>query len=130
MKSIEDLFNDAQKSDDREPIRRLADCLMTADYHLLERLLAGANCYSIFFERFAGSHYLTFNYDLLPELFLFHQNQWYPHDGYGVPVDCEVYPTDDRMKDLCSTSLVLHLHGSLCLYAENNRNFALTPTRL
>lgn len=120
--SIEDLFNDAQEHNDPEPIRRLSDCLMKADYDLLEHLLsyfgAKRNCYYRFFERFVGSQYLTFNYDSLPELFLLHQSQWYPHDGYGVPVDCEIYPTDAPMKDRPSTSLVLHLHGSLCLYAS------------
>ena len=120
--SIEDLFNDAQERDDPEPMRRLANCLMKADYDLLERLLpyfgAKRNCYSRLFERFAGSQYLTFNYDSLPELFLLHQNQWYPHDGYGVPVDCDIYPTDDHIGGRSSTSLVLHLHGSLCLYAS------------
>jgi hypothetical protein len=77
-KSVEDLFNDAEERDNRQPMRRLADCLMRADYDLLERLLAyfGAkrNCYSRFFERFVGSQYLTFNYDSLPELFLLHQS--------------------------------------------------------
>jgi hypothetical protein len=120
VRSIEDLFNDAQKNGNREPIRRLADCLMAADYDLVDQLLPGSkrNCYSRFFEHFAGSQYLTFNYDSLPELFLFHQNLWYPHDGYGVPVDCEIYPSDAHLKDRCSTSLVLHLHGSLYLYAS------------
>ncbi len=123
VQSVEDLFNDAQKNDNREPIRRLADCLMKADYDFVDRILPGAkrNCYSRFFERFAGSQYLTFNYDSLPELFLFHQNLWYPHDGYGVPVDCEIYPTDAHLKNRSSTSLVLHLHGSLCLYASHYR---------
>jgi hypothetical protein len=103
-------------------MRRLADCLMKADYDLLERLLshsgAKRNCYSKFFERFAGSHFLTFNYDSLPELFLLHQNQWNPQDGYGVTVACEIYPHRKSHENRPSTSLVLHLHGSFCLYTS------------
>lgn len=120
--SIEDLFHEAQKRDDRDPVRRLADFLMKADYDLLERLLpcfgAERNCYSRFFERFVGSQYLTFNYDSLPELFLLHQTQWYPYDGYGMLVDVGIRPTEDDTQIRESDSLVLHLHGSLCIYTS------------
>jgi len=95
---------------------------MKADYALLDRLLpyfgAERNCYSKFFERFAGSQYLTFNYDSLPELFLLHQGQWFPHDGYGMPVEVEIRLTEDDIQIRESPSLVLHLHGSLCIYTS------------
>lgn len=122
--SIEELFQRAWESRDFEPIQRLTHALMKADYFLAEGLIpmfgATPNSYSTFFARFAGSSFLTFNYDSLPELFLLRQDRWYPHDGYGVPVDAEVMPGHEHLRECSSGSLVLHLHGSLCLYTSTS----------
>ncbi len=121
-RSIEDLFYGAQQSGDLEPMRRLADVLMKADYYLPERLIpalgAPQNPYSSFFDRFVNSHFLTFNYDSLAELFLLHRERWYPHDGYGVPVAAELAAGAEDIRKRSSPSLVLHLHGSLCVYTS------------
>lgn len=90
---------------------------MEADYYLATRLAnsTGSNCYREFFEMFDGSHFLTFNYDSLPETLLFRMDRWYPHDGYGVSVQAELPPWEEKYAARKSTSLVLHLHGSLCV---------------
>jgi len=121
-RSIEDLFEQARRAGDSKPMQRLADCLMAADYHIAAGLIpefgAAANPYSTFFDRFAGCQFLTFNYDSLPELLLLHGGRWHPRDGYGVPVAAEVLPGQETLCERPSTSLVLHLHGSLCLYTS------------
>lgn len=92
---------------------------MEADYRLAWRLSSpgGTNCYQRFFETFAESSFITFNYDSLPEIFLHRTQRWYPHDGYGLPVAVERFEgVPDVADDRKSTSLVLHLHGSFCVY--------------
>lgn len=119
-KSIEELFADALERHDLSPVNKLAQRIMEADYRLAARLACSkdSNCYRQFFETFAASHFLTFNYDSLPETFLFRMGRWYPHDGYGMPVKTEVLPGADEFLGRKSTSLVLHLHGSFCLYTS------------
>src|SRR5260370_13570895 len=72
-KSIEDLFSDALERRDYGPIVKLADRLRYADYYIARALASGerVNCYQRFFRAFAESTFLTFNYDSLPETFLF-----------------------------------------------------------
>jgi hypothetical protein len=72
-KSIEDLFLDAAERNDYNPLSKLAYCLRQADYHIAFALASRekSNCYSEFFHAFTGSSFLTFNYDSLPETFLF-----------------------------------------------------------
>lgn len=128
-RSIEELFHESLEAHQFEPLRRLAHALMKADYYLASRLLPTSgvppHCYSRFFERFGGAQFLTFNYDSLPEVFLLRHGQWYPHDGYGVPVVAEVASGHDHVLEQSSASLVLHLHGSLCLYTST---FTFEPT--
>jgi hypothetical protein len=73
------------------------------------------NCYRRFFQAFADSNFLTFNYDSLSETFLFRPRCWYPHDGYGVRVLAHLPPGAEEFLDKKSSTLVLHLHGSLCI---------------
>ena len=73
-----------------------------------------------FFETFAGSNFVTFNYDSLPEIFLHRAKRWYPHDGYGVPVEVERLLGTTDADNRNSTSLVLHLHGSFCVHTSEN----------
>lgn len=115
--SIEECFDAALKSKNYEPIQRFYDILMEADYYLIPKLLPTGdnpdNCYARFFDRFKESSFLTFNYDSLTELFLLKMGYWYPDNGYGVPVKVALYSGSPTYK---SSSLVLHLHGSLCIY--------------
>ena len=116
-KSVEDLFEEAERNHEPTPMKRLAEKLMEADYYLASALAGanGSNCYRRFFEAFAGLHFLTFNYDSLPEICLFQKRQWFPDDGYGVPVETELGTEGILPPDRKSESMVLHLHGSFCL---------------
>src|SRR5262249_19231744 len=116
-KSIEDLFLEAQERHDSVPMKKLTDKLMEADYYLASRLASSGetNSYSAFFERFPTATFLTFNYDSLSEIFLFRSGQWYPEDGYGIPVEAELSPGATLPSNRKSASVVLHLHGSFCL---------------
>ncbi|MGD0547669.1 MAG: hypothetical protein ABR991_07545 [Terracidiphilus sp.] len=110
-KSIEDLFADAENRGDNLPMERLSDVLMNADHYLAGEL-AGAstlNCYSDFIGRFAGSHFLTFNYDSLLEILLFQRKEWFPDDGYGVSVQTELSIGNSLPVDRKSVSNVLAL---------------------
>jgi hypothetical protein len=115
--SIEDLFADALARGDYGPLVKLADRLREADFRIASRLASGEslNCYRRFFDAFAGSHFLTFNYDSLPETFLFRMGRWYPRDGYGLRIDAQLSPGAEEFADKASSTLVLHLHGSLCI---------------
>ncbi len=120
-KSIEDLFSEALGRGDYAPLEKLSDRLMEADFRLACGLASSgaSNCYSEFFKTFDGANFLTFNYDSLPEIFLFRLMRWYPHDGYGLPVAAELAPLQaDQFAGLKSTCLVLHLHGSFCVYTS------------
>jgi hypothetical protein len=116
-RSIEDLFADAQDTHNSGPMNCLAESLMDADHYLAGALCQSINStyYSDFFDRFAASHFLTFNYDSLIEIMLFNKKRWFPEDGYGVPVQTELTSEDSLPSDRKSESKVLHLHGSLCL---------------
>ena len=69
-KSVEDLFADASRNRDYEPLKKLVDRLMEADYYIPQKLISSgtSNSYRQFFEKFHGTHFLTFNYDSLPEI--------------------------------------------------------------
>ncbi|MBI3279419.1 MAG: hypothetical protein HYZ57_06220 [Acidobacteria bacterium] len=114
--SIEDLFADAMRGD-YGPIRKLADRLREADYRIANRLASAGtrNSYQEFFDAFPDANFLTFNYDSLPETFLYRLGRWCPHDGYGVRVAAHLPPGADALAIKNSRALVLHLHGSLCI---------------
>jgi hypothetical protein len=116
-KSIEDLFSDALERRDYGPITKLADRLRSADYYVAHALARAekVNCYQKFFRAFPDSRFLTFNYDSLPETFLFHLRCWFPRDGYGVKVAADLPPGAEEFADKKSSALVLHLHGSQCI---------------
>lgn len=135
--SIEDLFAEATKRRDRRPVERLCDLLQTADYEIVERLRAdrGAdgqllaagtqvtrrdNLYLRFLRHVSPCAILTFNYDSLVELLLYSMGRWRPDDGYGVPVHAELEPglSHPPLLPERSSTIVLHLHGALCLYAD------------
>jgi len=91
--------------------------LMQADYRIAGRLSAGqsSNSYLTFLKHFPASHFLTFNYDSLIEILLFALGRWRPDEGYGVEVQTTL-DNDGIQLPARSENLVLHLHGSLCVY--------------
>ena len=122
--TIEELFAEAIARGDWAPLNKLYHALMKADYYIVPRLVPNgtnpANPYARFFQRFRGCHFLTFNYDSLPEIFLLSLGAWFAHDGYGLPVKVDLSPAADReILSRRSKSYVLHLHGSLCIYPES-----------
>jgi hypothetical protein len=81
------------------------------------------NPYNQFLQKFRDSHFITFNYDSLLEILLFHKKRWKPDDGYGINVHTEIRPFELPKH---SNNLVLHLHGSFCVnsvevYFEKDR---------
>jgi len=121
-KSVEDLFSEAVSSGNYKPLERLVGRLMEADYRLAQKLASSntPNSYRKFFEEFSDAEFLTFNYDSLPEIFLAQLRRWCPEDGYGVPVATERQFGANLPAGARSASLVLHLHGSLCVYAAED----------
>jgi hypothetical protein len=117
-KSVEDLFAEALQRGDHKPMDVLVDRLMEADYYIAQRLAAAEkpNSYRRFFDHFHGAQFLTFNYDSLPEIFLSQSGRWFPEDGYGVPVQTETAPLAKAVTRTKSSSLVVHLHGSACVF--------------
>jgi hypothetical protein len=125
--SIEDLFATAIREKRHEPLQRLCDRLMQADHYITPGLRpdrgATENSYSAFVKHFAPETVITFNYDSLLDLVLFGMQRWRPEDGYGVPVQAELHRYLVAPPNLPSKSLtiVLHQHGSLCLYPSEYR---------
>ena len=117
-KSVEDLFADAEEAGDYKPMEVLVDRLMEADYRIAQKLAtsASSNSYREFFNKFTDAQFLTFNYDSLPEIFLCQDGRWRPEDGYGVPVSTELAVGVRPAPDVRSSSCVIHLHGSACVF--------------
>lgn len=122
-KSVEDLFADAVQMRDYKPMETLVERLMAADYYIAERLATAErlNSYQRFFDCFKSEQFLTFNYDSLPEIFLSHTGRWFPEDGYGVPVQTELTFLARAVTHAKSSSLVVHLHGSACVFTIESR---------
>lgn len=125
--SVEDLFGRALDERNLDPIRVLSDLLMDADGDVAFHLRQGAGCddnaYLTFLRHFATSSFLTFNYDSLVEILLLSLDRWRPDDGFGTRVRIELPPYPPTLPHR-STNLVLHLHGSLCVYPEK---YTLVP---
>lgn len=117
-KSVEDLFAEAEGAGNYEPMEVLVDRLMEADYRIAQKLATSesSNCYREFFKTFSDAQVLTFNYDSLPEIFLSQDGRWRPEDGYGVPVSTELAFGMTPAPDTKSSSCVIHLHGSACVF--------------
>ncbi len=117
-KSVEDLFAGALGVRDFKPMEALVDRLMEADYYVAWKLSTteNRNSYQKFFDHFKEATFLTFNYDSLPEIFLTRKDRWFPEDGYGVPVQTEPVSLAKTASRARSSSLVVHLHGSSCVY--------------
>jgi hypothetical protein len=117
-KSVEDLFSEALQAGNYKPLEMLVDRLMEADYRIAQELVSSesSNSYRDFFEKFNSAQFLTFNYDSLPEIFLSQDGRWHPEDGYGVPVSTELAFGVNPPRVAKSDSVVIHLHGSACVY--------------
>jgi hypothetical protein len=122
-KSVEDLFSEALQTRNFKPMETLVDRLMEADYYIAQRLATAQtlNSYRQFFEKFNGAQFLTFNYDSLPEIFLSQNEHWYPEDGYGLPVEAELVFGAKPRTHPKSSSLVIHLHGSACVFTIESK---------
>jgi hypothetical protein len=122
-KSVEDLFAEALQRGDYKPMDALVDRLMGADYYIAKGLATAekSNSYREFFDHFNEAQFLTFNYDSLPEIFLSQNGRWFPEDGYGVPVQTERAPLVKPLTNAKSSSLVVHLHGSACVFTIESR---------
>jgi hypothetical protein len=122
-KSIEDLFAEALQRRDYKPMDALVDRLMAADFYIAQRLSTAEklNSYQRFFEWFDNAHVLTFNYDSMPEIFLSQRGRWFPEDGYGVPLLTEPASLAKPATPTKSSSLVVHLHGSACVFTIESR---------
>jgi hypothetical protein len=98
---------------------------MKADYYLVPGLIAsGGNqtsSYGRFLERFREADFITFNYDSFIEAALLRLGRWIPTDGFGLPVfAARINPLADGAEiPSASESLVLHIHGSLCVYESH-----------
>ena len=115
--SIEEMISNAISENNYQPLKKLYDKISKADYYLAYKLAnfedKSINCYLKFLSEFKSSSFLTFNYDSLVETILFKLKRWYPHDGYGVPVEVECNKIDTGLRE--SSCKVLHFHGSFCI---------------
>lgn len=123
-KSIENLFDEAMQDHNRKPLKALYEKLMAADYHITPKLRdcgGRENAYLRFLRYFEDAFFLTFNYDSFIEILLMSLKRWRPDDGYGVSVDAKVKGNLIHQPPLpeCSRNLVLHLHGTLCIYSSD-----------
>lgn len=120
-KSIEDLFQESIDNRDIEPRKVLYETLMEADYYISSHLMEDGshrdNAYMRFLNDFPLTSLLTFNYDSLPEILLLSEKVWRPEDGYGMPVKTQLGFDETSLPER-SKRVVLHLHGTLCVYAD------------
>lgn len=128
--SVEDLFAEKLASGDFTPMKNLAEALMKSDYYIADPLSRSSTktCYHEFFDSFVDGQFLTFNYDSFVEAFLFQRSRWWPEDGLGVEIDVS-RGWNNQSAAGRTTSEVLHLHGSLCVYTDEyeRREGWLTP---
>ncbi len=115
--SVEARFHEAMLARDHRPMEALSDRLMKSDYFLASQLQRTQNCYIDFLKKFPESSFLTFNYDSLAEILLLGLKRWFPADGFGVPVNVE-YAWPEGAPTPSSKQLVVHLHGTMCVFAE------------
>jgi hypothetical protein len=97
---------------------------MKADYYLVPSLVLSdgeqTSSYGRFFERFPDADFITFNYDSFVEIALLRMGRWAPGDGYGLPVFAAQMPgLIEEPSCTKSESIVLHMHGSLCVYESH-----------
>ena len=116
---IEYAFAAAQERHDPGPIDRLVEIIQEADNYIGSHAAddRGSSLQKLL-DRFPGVDFLTFNYDCLVELLLLKRGLWNPVDGFAVRAEVETSPASGGVENRPSSSCVLHLHGSLYLYAR------------
>jgi len=117
---IEEAFAEAESRRDPKPVGSLTDTLLEADHYFGWAAATNANSlYSKLVEAYKTSNFLTFNYDGLLEFSLLRAGLWVPTDGFGIPAEATV-PGYYVVRPVTHSSAcrVLHLHGSLYLYAR------------
>ncbi|MEP7008934.1 MAG: hypothetical protein ABJC13_01280 [Acidobacteriota bacterium] len=117
--SVEEWFQESLLSQNYEPLRRLYEDLMWTDWNLVPRLIPEGeqvSSYGRFLKTFKDADFITFNYDSFIELSLLRMKRWIPRDGYGVPVAAGLIQSHENKVPAKSQNLVVHLHGSLCVY--------------
>lgn len=120
--SLEEHLAAALGLGDFQPLDKLLDALMQADYYIAQRHAAADfqnSTYKRFLSEFAGHSFLTFNYDSLVEIILLQLGSWSPLTGFGMPVVAHSTHEQDPMRVAALQSQVLHLHGSVCLFASD-----------
>jgi hypothetical protein len=115
---IEYAFSAAQARHDPGPIDRLVEKIQEADHYIGSHAADDrGSSFQKMLDRFSGVDFLTFNYDCLIELLLLRRGVWNPVDGFAVRAEVETLPASGAVENRPSSSCVLHLHGSLYLYA-------------
>jgi hypothetical protein len=117
--AVESLFQSAYSSTDWVPLNRLSEILSAADHYIGACIAKREDtAYSRFFDSFPESNYISFNYDSIIEFHLLSRRLWNPAEGFGVRA--ETTPSDVVLlgngTDSATSRIVVHLHGSLCLY--------------
>lgn len=113
---VEAAFAAALEGRQREPITKLVTLIQTADYYLGPAEARDRHSvYGKLLVHFPGAQFISFNYDSLLEQVLLRRKLWSPHDGFGMPVKTGESPQGPAIAS--SKVLVIHLHGSLLLYA-------------
>lgn len=114
---VEAAFDKAIRENTLDPIAKLIKLIQTADYYLGSReATTPQSMYRRLLKRFPTAQFLSFNYDSLLEQVLLQLELWNPEDGFGVAVEVGGWPEPPKHKP--SRNPVLHLHGSVLLYAE------------
>lgn len=118
-RGIEYAFAAARERNDPGPIDRLVDVIQDADHYIGSSAAEDrGSSFQKLLDRFPGVDFLNFNYDCLVELLLLKRGLWNPVDGFAVRAEAETPPASGGMENRPSCSCVLHLHGSLYLYAS------------
>ena len=110
--SVEDWSQESLQARDFNPLRRLCDELMRADYYLVPSLIESngeqVSSYGRFLQTFSEADFITFNYDSFVEIALLRMGRWAPGDGCGLPVFAAQMPgiTEDVVVPTSSESCV------------------------
>ena len=117
---VEQAFQAAADRRDHRPFDVLVDLIQGADYCPGRRAASDSlSALRLFLDQRPASTYLTFNYDCLLEQALLRAGLWYPLDGFGVTADVSrPASVPASLLERRSSSKVIHLHGSLYLYAR------------
>lgn len=116
----EALFSSAFAASDWVVLKRFVTILQGADHYLARKMtILQASPYLRFFKDFGSTKFMSYNYDSLAEIHLRSLGLWHPASGFGFEVEAYTngFPgAPIRYKNDIASTIVLHLHGSLCVY--------------